>query len=216
MIWKINAEQVNDFQEYSIEELKVEKFANEPELEEIIEKNISIASKNLLVVSRQCIIPKSSQNFTIDMLALNRDGDLIIIEFKKDQAHRKTVAQAIEYASLVEELDYEAINRIFKEYAARTNNADKDLELIDYIKERFKEELKKESINQQHRMIIIASQLDNSIKRIIEYLRNNSRKVNINGITINMYRDKDGAKYITSNYLFEESWLTENKAYLNY
>ena len=216
MIWKINVEQVNNLQEYSIEELEVEKFVNESELEKIIEQNISIVSMNLVVIGTQCRISKSNQNFAIDMLAINRDGSIIVIEFKKGKTSREVVAQAIEYASLVEELDYEKINIIFKEYVDRIGNIDKDLDLINYVNKKFKEKLEKDSINQKHEMLIIASQLDESTKRIIEYLRSNYRKVNVNGININMYKDKKDTKYITSSYLFEESWLTENRAYLNY
>lgn len=58
---------------------------------------------SLLIIGRQV----STNLYTaIDLLAVDGEGDTAVIELKRDSTPRATLAQALEYASFVEQLDY--------------------------------------------------------------------------------------------------------------
>lgn len=46
---------------------------------------------------------------------MDREGELVIIELKRDKTPREVVAQALDYASWVEKLSYETIADLYTE-----------------------------------------------------------------------------------------------------
>jgi len=68
----------------------------EARLEEILDKNIGIASPNWLVIGRQV---HTDHGQTIDLLAIDRDANLVVLELKKDKTYRDIVAQVLDYGS---------------------------------------------------------------------------------------------------------------------
>lgn len=57
----------------------------------------------------------------IDLLAIAPDGALIPIELKRNKTPREVVAQAIDYASFVEELESDKIAKIYDNFAPGRN-----------------------------------------------------------------------------------------------
>ena len=53
---------------------------------------------------------------SIDLLALDREGDAVIIELKRGETPRTTLAQALEYTAFAEELDHEALSAVYRAY----------------------------------------------------------------------------------------------------
>ena len=86
-IWKIGRE---------ITELSTITLPSENDLEEILQNRVEMLSPNWLVIGRQ--VPTAFNHY-IDLLAINRDGSLIIMELKKARTPRDVVAQALDYAS---------------------------------------------------------------------------------------------------------------------
>ncbi len=86
----------------------------EKRLEEVLEKDIDILGLDrLLIIGRQ--VPTSWGKF-IDLLALDPQGDLYVIELKRDRTPRDVVAQALDYGSWVKDLDYDALAEIYATY----------------------------------------------------------------------------------------------------
>jgi len=71
-----------------------------------------------LVVGRQVI---TNLGGYIDLLAIDRQGALVIIELKRDRIPRETISQALEYASFVKSLDYDLIEDIYRAYMGDEN-----------------------------------------------------------------------------------------------
>ncbi|HLB29033.1 MAG TPA: endonuclease NucS domain-containing protein, partial [Dehalococcoidia bacterium] len=77
----------------------------EERLEEWVEKNphILMNGEKALVVGRQ--VP-TDLGYSVDLLAVDRGGQAVIIELKKTKTPRQVIAQALEYAAYVANLDY--------------------------------------------------------------------------------------------------------------
>src|SRR4051794_6681840 len=86
----------------------------ERRLEEILENDISILGLDrLLVIGRQVA---TTWGKYVDLLALDPQGDLVVIELKRDRTPREVVAQALDYGSWAKDLDYERLADIYGSY----------------------------------------------------------------------------------------------------
>jgi len=68
-----------------LEEVPKDKLSLEEYLEDWLEHDISIISDDLLVIGRQV---KTAFEKFIDLLCIKRNGDLVIVELKRDKAPR--------------------------------------------------------------------------------------------------------------------------------
>ena len=92
---------------------------SEAKLEETLAKDVSILSPKLMLIG--CQIPTAYGKF-IDMLAIDVEGNLSIIELKRNQTPREVVAQVLDYASWVENLSYDDIAEIYAEKTVVENS----------------------------------------------------------------------------------------------
>ena len=83
---------------------------NEKELEDLLYEHIEILNESWIVVGRQ--VRTTSGKF-IDLLCMDHDGDMIVVELKKDLTPREVTAQAIDYVSCVARLSVEEIAQIY-------------------------------------------------------------------------------------------------------
>ncbi len=86
---------------------------SESRLEDILAEDISILDLKLLLIGRQVLTGYGSY---IDLLALDADGNLVVIELKRDRTPRQVVAQLLDYGSWVRQLEDADIAAIFGEY----------------------------------------------------------------------------------------------------
>lgn len=163
---------------------------SESRLENAIVQDISILSNQLMLIGRQV---STAHGKFIDMLAMDMSGNLSIIELKKNRTPREVVAQLLDYASWVQALSYEEISAIYAD-----KNAGQKLEKG--FDESFGVSLP-EQINQHHELIIVASELDTSTERIIDYLADNYG-VPINAVFFRFFRDGD-RDYLARTWLIE-------------
>jgi hypothetical protein len=152
----------------------------EQRLENWLEHDIALVSPDLVVIGRQ--VETAFAGF-IDLLCIDRSGELVIVELKRDKTPREITAQALDYASWVNDLSKDAIAEIARKYLGN------GLSLEDAFKRHFGEELP-DSINENHRMLIVASRIDHSSERIIKYL-SSKYGVNINAVTFQYFKADD-------------------------
>ena len=134
----------------------------ESTLEDTLVADLSILSPQLMLIGRQ--VATATGKF-IDLLAMDAEGDLVVIELKRNRTPRDVVAQTLDYASWVQDLSYDEIKEVYAE-----KNDGKELE--EGFDEAFGTSLPEE-LNQKHRLIVVASELDSSSERIIDYLGDN-------------------------------------------
>lgn len=151
------------------------RLASEQQLEDMIVRDPRILSSEWMLIGRQ---EATSYSGRIDLLAIAPDASLVLIELKRDRTPREIVAQALDYASWVEQLTPDRIAQIFQRFSGG-----KSLDAA--FQERFGVELDEETLNQSHQIIIVAAELDPSTERIIGYL--NARDIAINVVFFQVF-----------------------------
>ncbi len=168
----------------------------EKRLEEIISAKLSIVDPRLMQIGRQ--VPTDFGGF-IDILAIDADGNLTVIELKRDLTPREVVAQLLDYASWVRRLTSETIAKIFIDYQQRFLKKEAP-EGID-VALKCKYDSVPDELNAAHRLLVVAGELDSSTERIVTYLQE-QHAVDINVAFFRVFED-EGREYLT------RTWLTE-------
>ncbi|BDQ18866.1 endonuclease NucS [Rhodococcus qingshengii] len=142
---------------------------SEARLEKIIESRIEILGLgDLLVIGPQVMTDFAKR---IDLLAIDAEGDLYVIELKKDRTPRDVVAQALEYGFWVRDLSFEAVSDLFEK-----NHPGEDF--ASAFIDRFESEVP-EVVNNDHHLVIVATGLDSSTEQIVEYVRGYGVPINV-------------------------------------
>ena len=163
----------------------------EERLEDWLESGISMLAPDLLVIGRQVQTAFGGQ---IDLFCLDSNGDSIIVELKKGRTPREVTAQALDYASWVRELPFNEITEIAGRYAKLGGS------LAEAFEERFEDPLP-ETLNQNHRALIVAEAMDDSTERIVRYLADLNVPINI--ATVQHFKAKDGREMLAQVFLVE-------------
>lgn len=168
----------------------------EAELETFLEHDPSLLGQRLLVIGRQV---KTPYNKWIDLLAMDSDANLHVLELKRDRTPREVTAQILDYGSWVSTLDPGTIVEIANEHLARNRPA---MEFEPAFHELFgfspPDELNTEKIT----MTIVATSLDDSSERIVNYLREFG--LAINAVFFSYLEDED-RRYLARSWLVPDS-----------
>lgn len=166
-------------QETELKELPTSSLEAEYILEDWIAKDSSLLGMELLMIGRQVTTDFGGR---IDLLAIDRQGDITIIELKRDRTPRDIVAQVLDYASWIRRLSYKDLDSIASAYIKK----DLSSAFVEFF-----DEAVPENINVNHKMLIVASEFDDSSQRIVEYLAE-EYQVNINAIFFSIFTDDQG------------------------
>ncbi|WP_199196967.1 endonuclease NucS domain-containing protein [Achromobacter sp. MYb9] len=162
----------------------------EQQLEDMIVRDPRILSSEWMLIGRQEV---TSHGGRVDLLAIAPDASLVLIELKRDRTPREIIAQALDYASGVEQLTPDRVAQIFQRFSGgKSLNA--------AFQELFGVELDDETLNQSHQIIIVAAELDPHTERIIGYL--NARDIAINVVFFQVF--EHGADKLLSR-----AWLID-------
>jgi len=159
----------------------------EKRLENWIEQDISLLGLDALIIGRQV---HTSYGGYIDLLAINSEGELIIIELKRRKTTRNIIAQCLDYGTWVHDLTYKEISDNYESY--KSSSFDKDF--AEYF-----DTPVPEKINNGYQIVIVAESLDESTERIVQHL-NEIHKMNINAIFFNIFM-QEGKEYIGRSWL---------------
>jgi hypothetical protein len=170
----------------------------EDRLEDILEKDISIASPNWMIIGRQV---RTDWDGRIDLLTIDQQGNLVIIELKRNKTPRDILAQALDYGSWVRTLKSDGIAKIFNQYRTKYHPNEPDESLDEAFLKRFGLKSMPDDLNEQHELVIVASSLDPSTERIVKYL-GEYHELNINALFFRTFKDGD-REYLT------RAWLSE-------
>ena len=186
--WQIVEGKLEAIESSLVEEGRTEAY----DLEAWIASNPSIVGPDLIIIGRQ--VPTKSG--PLDLLAVDRDGNLVIIELKRDILPREALAQAIDYASDVAGWDIEKIGVVCIRHTQKT--------LEDVLSDRFPDiNLESINVNETQRIILVGFSIESSLERMIGWLSDNYT-VNINAVVLNYIRAKSGEELLTRTTVISE------------
>jgi len=188
-VWQI----VNDNNLELIETTMSETGRKETEdLEKWIRSNSLILGQDILIIGEQ--VPTKSGR--IDFLGIDKSGNLIIIELKRDMLPRDVLVQAIDYASDISSWDVDKISEVCTKY---TNQG-----LEDYLNENLEDmDLEDLMINKSQRILLVGFSVEESLQRMIEWLSNNY-DVSINAVILKYIKTKNGEELIARTVIIPE------------
>lgn len=160
-------------------------------LQDWLEEDISMLDPDLLVIGRE--VPTAFGG-KIDLLCLDSSGGLVVVELKKGRTPREVTAQVLDYAYWVRGLSYDEIAALFDDYRKSS------LALSEAFEQKYGDELPA-TLNESHRSVIVAEEMDEGTERIVRYL--SDLDVPINVATVQHFRTQDGREMLAQVYLIE-------------
>jgi hypothetical protein len=186
-LWRVEGEQL------------VEVATASPKWERIIEDWIaedpSILGLDLLVIARQFTTGFGAR---IDLLGIDQEGDLTLIEMKRDKTPREVIAQTLDYGSWVKDLTTPRIHSIANAYLKKP--------LSEAFRQKFDQNIP-DTLNSSHNLLIVASGFDPSSRRIVKYLAE-AYGVSINTAFFSYFRD-GGQEFLASDFLLDQEEVVE-------
>jgi hypothetical protein len=138
-----------------VERVQLEPMAHEAKLEDILAQDISIIDPNLMLVGRQVRTKFDKVN---DLLAMDADGNLVVIELKRHRTPREVVAQLLDYGSWVRTLEDEDIAAIFDALLKRYHPERAGTSLDDAFRQKFNVRDLPESLNEHHELVVVTGE----------------------------------------------------------
>ena len=121
-----------------------------------------------------------------DLCALDKEGNLIIFEFKRSDVPEGTTNQIMRYTEIYGQKSYDDLNFIYKNYISK-KDGQVNMELVDAHREAFalEEPLKLECFNRKQKMIIIGSSMDHKLAKTVDYWK--SKGISIDFIPYRLF-----------------------------
>jgi hypothetical protein len=162
------------------------------DLEAWIETDPSILSSDLVLVGRQV----ATRSGPLDLMAVDRSGNIVIIELKRDRLPREVLAQAIDYASDVAGWSVERIGEVCAKHTGR--------DLQEVLADAFPDlDLETINLNESQRIILVGFSIDSALERMISWL-SSSYGVSINAVLLHYVRTSSGDEILTKTSIISE------------
>lgn len=189
------------FVQFKEQEFKEEN--KEIDLENLLENNPEYFFDNskILVIGRQVT---TNLNTFIDLLGVDQFGNTVVIELKRGKTPRETLAQLIEYASFIDNLDYDQLNEIYQDYSGE------DANLEDYHQEYYESDTAdKVSWNKNSKLVIVASSITAEIKQTAMYLR--KKGLDVYCVEFKYFANNADNKMISSDFVVGDEEFLRTK-----
>lgn len=171
------------------------RLAKEEMIESWVARQPDLLGLEILIIGRQV---NTEFGGRIDLLGLDIDGNLVIVELKRDRTPREIVAQVLDYASWVAGLTTRQV------YDIASRHLNERLESA--FRSRFDVALP-QTLNETHSIVIVASGFDASSQRIVRYL-SEVHDIGINTAFFTVF-EKDGETLLTTDWLLDQSEVVE-------
>ncbi|MFH1097481.1 MAG: endonuclease NucS domain-containing protein [Candidatus Desantisbacteria bacterium] len=175
----------------------------ESDLEVLLENNPEyfFEGSKVLIVGRQVT---TNLNTFIDLIGIDKTGNTVVVELKREKTPRETIAQLLEYASFVENLDYSQLNEIYQDYSGEESS------LEDYHQQYFQSESEeKVSFNKSTKLVIVAQEISKEIQQTTLFLR--KKGIDVYCMEFKYFETKSGEKIITSDFVVGEEEFIRQK-----
>ena len=176
------------FTEY--EQLPFKMEHEESVLERWLESNPDgiLEDEPLLIIGRQV---RTDLGGFIDLLGVDRGGNVVVVELKRDRTPRDVVAQALEYAAFAARLDVDALEGIL-----RVHEGDESLGLASHHRSYFTlDESQAVAFNKDQRLVIVGQQVTPEIRQTALFL--GSKGIQITCVEFTFFRAVGGRRLLS-------------------
>ena len=193
MATELKTWQIIDGRLTAIESALKDEGRTEPyDLEPWLASNREIIGADVMIIGRQV----TTKSGPMDLLGIDKSGNTVIIEVKRDRLPRECLAQAIDYASAVAGWTVERLSEVCFEYTKKA--------LEDEFNETFPDvDLESVNINSTQRIVLIGFSVETSLERMIEWL-SDSYGVDVNAIVLSYVKTKSGDELLIRTSVISE------------
>lgn len=191
-LYKLENNQLNNINEIQFSNIKI----LEKDLQNLIMKQPNILGEELLIISEEYSDWEESQK-RVDLLAIDQDGNLVVIELKRDNGFHMDL-QAIRYAAMLSQLTYDKAISTYKRFLQKYNPSEADQAEI--LINRFISGLNEDNgeFAKDIRIILVSNYFSKEITSSALWLR--SKGVDMKCIKLTPYLDQETqAIYIDSD-----------------
>ncbi|PWB76192.1 MAG: hypothetical protein C3F07_03900 [Anaerolineales bacterium] len=193
-----------DIKAKSLSKLETKKFGEMGiwerfDIQEWVEKSPDILDEELLIIGKE--LPVSQRN-RLDLLAIDRQANLVIIELKRDESGSDVEWQAIKYASYCSNFLPEDIISHYAQYL-KTDIDNAQTMIEEFIDDEL------ENLNQHQRIILVSKEFHSDVISAVLWLRDGS--IEIKCVRLRSYLDSDGSLFLNPEVIIP---LPEAKDYI--
>lgn len=158
----------NDLVKLEARQFQELKFRERDHLQEWIEKNPEILDPDMLIIQKEYDGFNDTRE-RLDLLAVHKDGGLVIIENKLDDSGRNVIWQALKYASYCSTLTTSQIIKIYQEYLDKQGTGENAKEaLLEFLELDEEDQLLLNDVDQ--RMIFVANNFRKEVTSTVLWL----------------------------------------------
>ncbi len=155
-----------------------------------------IASAPEILGERITIIGQQVQTVSgpLDLLGIDKDGNTVIVELKRDMIPREALAQAIDYASAVAEWDVNELEELcWKEYGET---------IADLAGERLAQ-TEDTAFNQAQRILLVGTSVDPALEGMVKWM-SGTHQVPVNIVLVNYIKTPGGDELLARSVVVSE------------
>ena len=182
-MWKVTSDSVT-------EDEHADRVETEKALESAITRHPAMLGTGFQVVGRQ--LPARGQE-KLDLLGVDRGGTLVVVEVKRQQLTRDAVAQALDYAAHLRQLDaQELIKRI--EDNSGANGVQPLQNFRDWYATQFPVDDEQIEDLPNARIVLVGVGTDTAASEIVEMLA--SQGINISIVSFDAFQDSESHRFV--------------------
>lgn len=152
----------------------------------------ALTQERLLWIGKQTRATVGESNIVLDLLGIDAEGNLVIVELKRDEAPRLVLAQLLEYAAWANELSEKRIHQIAKDYFQTREEFQE--KIFDEAFRNMFDMLETDQLpplNQKLRLFIVAEEVPARVVHVCRFLRT-SYSMDINCIDVSAFQTECG------------------------
>jgi hypothetical protein len=182
-IWKIEGEKPRKVTETKLKDEKL----LEKQLEDWVEADPSVLGEPLLLIGRQVIVPEIKDR--IDLLALDPQGNAVVIELKRGKLSDPVDVQALRYASYISRWQYEDFEVLATSYMQKSGSSEFNFNEVfeEFCSSAGVDEVP--DINTDQRLLIVGAEVRDRLGSVALWLLGHS--VDIKVVEIGVFREGD-------------------------
>jgi hypothetical protein len=180
-LYEVTSDQLKKIEETSFREARIRERAD---LQRLLRSQIDIVLPDALVIAEEFGEWEESRR-RIDLLAIDKDANLVVIELKRTEDGGHMELQALRYAAMISTMTFDKAVMVYGDYLRRSGrNTDPQQELLEFLEW---ENVDEEHFAQDVRIILVSAEFSKELTGSVLWLNNYG--LDIRCVRIKPYQD---------------------------